>query len=276
MSITKRNKTKASKNTFVYLKNKAKMPGEYQCHPKIKSSKRGCFPAKIYSLFGGKTRKAAFKKTGCNTDRCIAEKAHLPSTTMAKYLRPKKPDNWKLKPNTWLDTNNIDEVMKQYEEAYSHFIYLGAVPIDFSAQDPYSDDEKKCLYSNFCKINLQELKKTGKTAIGAVFNLDPHFKNGSHWVALYIDLRRKECNFFDSYGMRPHPLIFHLMKSLTLQMPLKLNYNARRFQHENSECGMYSIYFLINMIEGVPFHKFVKKPVADSEMLKLRNWIFSD
>ncbi len=257
-------------------RNKAKMPGGYQCHPKIKSGKRGCLPSKVYSLFGGKTRRAAFKKTGCNTDRCIAEKAHLPSTTVEKYLRPKKPVSWRTKPNTWLDTNNIDQVMKQYEETYPEFIYLGAVPIDFSAQDPYAGGEKKCLYSGFCQINLQELKKAGKTAIGAVFNLDPHFKNGSHWVALFIDLRRGECNFFDSYGMRPHPLIFHLMKSLTLQMPLKLNYNARRFQYGNSECGMYSIYFLINMIEGVPFRKFVRNPVADSEMLRLRNWIFSD
>ena len=257
-------------------RNKARMPGDYQCHPKIKSGGRGCLPTKVYSMFGGKTRRMALKKTGCNGDRCLAEKAHLPSTAIAKYLRPKKPASWKLKPNTWLDTNNIDEVMKQYEEAHPEFIYLGAVPIDFSAQDPYAGGEKKCLYSGFCKIDLNTLKNAGKTAVGAVFNLDPHFKNGSHWVALFIDLRRRECNFFDSYGMRPHPLIFQLMKSLTLQMPLKLNYNARRFQYGNSECGMYSIYFLINMIEGVPFRKFVRNPVADSEMLRLRNWIFSD
>jgi hypothetical protein len=257
-------------------KIKAKMPGDYQCHPKIKSGKRGCLPAKVYSLFGGKTRRVAFKKTGCSSDRCIAEKANLPSLFIKKYLRPKKPDSWKLKPNTWLDTNNIDEVMKQYEEAFHHFIYLGAVPIDFSAQDPNVVGEKKCLYSTFCKIDLRDLKRRGKTGIGAVFNLDPHFKNGSHWVALFIDLVHNECNFFDSYGMRPHPLIFHLMKSMTLQMPLRLNYNARRFQHGNSECGMYSMYFLINMIEGVRFKQFVKRPVRDDQMLRLRNWIFSD
>jgi hypothetical protein len=167
--------------------------------------------------------------------------------------------------------------MKQYEIAYPHFTYLGAVPIDFSAPDPYvPSGEKKCLYSYFCNINLADLKRKGKTGIGAIFNLDPHFRDGSHWVGLYIDLKRMECNFFDSYGMKPHSLIFNLMKSLTLQMPLTLNYNARRFQYSDTECGMYSLYFLINMIEGVPFKAFVKKPVADSEMLKLRKWIFSD
>jgi hypothetical protein len=264
--------------------NKAKMPGRYQCNPTLKKKRTGCLPTKIYSRLatGGKPhirdlRKKALAKTGCSSDRCLAEKANMSSIEIDKYLRPKRPSSWTTKPNTWLDTNNIDQVMKQYEIAYPHFTYLGAVPIDFSAQDPYvAGNEKKCLYSYFCNINLNDLKQKGKTGIGAIFNLDPHFRDGSHWVGLYIDLVRRECDFFDSYGMKPHPLIFNLMKSLTLQMPLKLNYNARRFQFSDTECGMYSLYFLINMIEGVRFKAFVKKPVADSEMLKLRKWIFSD
>jgi hypothetical protein len=256
----------------------AKITGVAQCHPRIKGRRAGCLPSSVYRAVGGRTRKEAFRKSGCSSDRCIAEKAALSSKTVAQYLRPRRPSTWISKPDTWLDTNNIDDVMRQYEEAYPQFQYLGAVPIDFSAPDPYVDSsfmEKKCLYSYFCNINLAEAKRKGKTGIGAVFNLDPHFRDGSHWVALFVDLARGEINFFDSYGVRPHPLIFNLMKSLTLQMPLRLNYNARRFQRSNTECGMYSIYFLIKMIEGVSFKKFVRHPVGDTEMLRLRHMLFS-
>ena len=259
---------------------KATIAAAPQCHPRIKGA-RGCLPQSVYRAVGGRTRKEALRRSGCSSDRCIAEKANLSSKTAAQYLRPRRPVSWSTVPDTWLDTNNIDEVMRQYEEAYTTYQYLGAVPIDFSAPDPYSGAgtgvgaPKKCLYSYFCNINLAEAKRRGKTGIGAVFNLDPHFRDGSHWVALYIDLVRGEVNFFDSYGVRPHPLIFNLMKSLTLQMPLTLNYNARRFQKSNTECGMYSLYFLIKMIEGMTFKKFVRRPVPDSEMLRLRHVLFS-
>ena len=32
----------------------------------------------------------------------------------------------------------------------------------------------------------------GKTNIGIIFNLDPHYKQGSHWVAVFIKVRKKE------------------------------------------------------------------------------------
>jgi hypothetical protein len=255
-----------------------------QCHPKYKR-RDGCLPDMVYaSLAGGKTRrrqtarKKALKITGCKTDRCLAEKAHMPSREALKYLRPARPAEWEQKHDTWLSTTDIDAVMKQYEEAYPSYMYLGAVPIDFSAPDPYTEgavEKKKCLYNSFCHLKLDDLIRKGTKGIGAVFNLDPHFKNGSHWVGWYLDLVRKESNFFDSYGYKPHPMILRLMKSLTLQMPFRLNYNARRFQRSNTECGMYSLYFLIKMIEGVPFKKFVKKAVPDSEMYKLRHVLFS-
>ena len=268
-----------------------------QCHPKYKG-RTACLPKMVYASLsdsresgagatgsgarGSKTRKdvrkSAMKLTGCKTDRCIAEKANMPSREMLKYLRPSRPKEWEQKYDTWLSTTDIDAVMKQYEEAYPWYMYLGAVPIDFSAPDPYTEgavEKKKCLYNSFCHLQLNDLMKKGIKGIGAVFNLDPHFKSGSHWTGLYIDLVRKECNFFDSYAYKPHPLISRLMKSLTLQMPLTLNYNARRFQYSNTECGMYSLYFLIKMIEGVPFKKFVKKAVPDSEMYRLRHILFS-
>ena len=110
------------------------------------------------------------------------------------------------------------------------------------------------------------------------FNLDPHFKDGSHWVAAFVDLRpaARKVYYFDSYGIEPPQQIAKFMRSLTLQdSALELAYNARRFQFQGSECGMYSLYFIICMLEEENFKTFCHKPVPDGEMLRLRHWIFS-
>jgi hypothetical protein len=39
-------------------------------------------------------------------------------------------------------------------------------------------------------VDLKAERAAGKTVLGAVFNLDPHYKGGSHWVALAINLQK--------------------------------------------------------------------------------------
>ena len=231
-------------------------------------------------------RKSAAAKVGCDeddSDRCLLENSSLGKDQVAKlekeYLRPRAPDDWKKEPDKWLDTHNIENVLKQYAEVRPDFKFMGAIPIDFSAPDPYSQgakDQKKCLYDETCKLNVGDLKNKGVKYVGFVFNLDPHFKNGSHWVSMMLDIMRRECNFFDSYGMEPHPLIARLMRSFKLQDPgMTLNYNARRFQFGESQCGMYCIFFLSTMLDGTRFKKFVKTSVPDYEMQNLRKVVFS-
>ncbi len=194
---------------------------------------------------------------------------------METYFRPAMPEEWKSDPDMWLNSDDIGNVMKQYERAYPEFKFLGVVPIDFSAPDPYQPDKKKCMNDQFCHVDLAEERKKGRKILGAVFNLDPHYKGGSHWVALAIDLPRNCVYYFDSYGMAPPPQVARFMRYLTLQEPkLNLQSNGRRFQYSDSECGMYSMYFLIRMIAGESFRKFCKKRIADKYMLEFRKVLF--
>jgi hypothetical protein len=177
----------------------------------------------------------------------------------------------------WLDSSNIEMVMKQYEEANPHFEFMGPFPIDFAAPDPYQKGgSQKCLIREMCSLRVIEALKNGITSIGIIYNLDPHFKDGSHWVANYIDLPRHKCYYFDSYGYEPPSQVAKFMKWLTTQDPkMKLAYNARRFQFKGSECGMYSMYFIIRMLAGDEFRPFTRKAPRDSAMLGLRDWMFS-
>lgn len=263
-----------------------------RCNPgTTRKSKNKCLPTKIYSTISKKLHvkgsdEKLFHSVGCQPgeEHCLLDKAPIDENTKKhlrkQYLRPRRPKSWDGDPDMWLDNYNILHVMNQYQEAYPWFKFLGVFPIDFSAPDPYKrDGGPKCLYKETCELNLKDEYNKGLRGIGMIFNLDPHFKGGSHWVALYIDIhdiKHPFVGYFDSYGYKVPPLIARLMRSFKLQInTCKLGYNARKFQYGDSECGMFSMYFIICMMCGISFKDFCKDSVNDDYMLQLRKILFS-
>ena len=267
-------------------------PGPQYCHPKYKTANGSCLPAAELSLIARALKapnhltKKNLKhwirnRTRCRTERCWVEKAPIHGSRkqeiLRNYFRPKMPEEWKGDPDMWLDSLNIADVMKQYEEAYPHFKFFGTNPIDFAAPDPNVRDKMQCVQEEICNLRLDNLKAQGKTSLGFVYNLDPHDKGGSHWIASYTDIPGHKSYYIDSYGMKPPPQIARFLRSLTLQDPLmKLFYSERRLQYSDSECGMYCIYFLIRMLEGDTFKQFIRRRPTDKDMLGFRKWIFSN
>lgn len=259
-------------------------PGPAVCSPYAARRKYSkCVPRDVFARIRprAKTQKGLGGNAGCslNNTRCLVEHSELPfkekKRLLNTYFRPKQPDAWKADPDMWLNSDDIETVLRQYEKAYPHFRFLGVVPIDFSAPDPSNSTGQKCISDQFCHVDLKAERATGHTLIGAVFNLDPSYKSGSHWVAMAIDLTKQMVYYFDSYGMKPPMQVARYMRYFLLQdKALRLQYNARRFQFSNTECGMYSIYFLIRMIQGESFKAFCRNPIADKWMLEFRNILF--
>ncbi len=244
--------------------------GPRACHPGNKvATKDSCIPDSALAQVG-------IARKGSDAEILKSVPPEVRRTWEKKFFRPKAPESWKKDPDDWLDNHSIEAVLKQYEEADPTFKSLGAVPIDFAAPSPYSKDKKQCLLPEFCKLNLNDLRAEGKTGVGMVFNLDPHFKDGSHWIAMYVDVEEPACYYFDSYGYPPPKQVKILMETLWSQdNRCKLAYNGRRFQYSESECGIYSIYFIVCMHSGVAFKRFVKHRVKDQVMLFLRSWFFN-
>lgn len=280
-------KTYKKKRTVL---NKVIHSGEPQCHPRVKKTGFGCTPLEVLQkvaeggeqgLAPAKLRAAIEKRLGVapHHEYSFVQSLPLPEEEKNKLLgtllAPKKPDAWNSDPDKWLDSQNIEDVLKQYEEACPDFEFMGPYPIDFAAPDPYKKDGS-CLISEICNLRVQASLAAGKKKIGIVYNLDPHFKGGSHWVAAYIDIPGHKCYYFDSYGLAPPKQIATFMKWLTTQDPkMKLAYNARRFQFKNTECGVYSIYFIIRMIKGDQFRSFTRQSPRDKKMIELRDELFS-
>lgn len=171
---------------------------------------------------------------------------------------------------TWLNTTNIVQVMEQYEEYYKDYLFLGAVPVDFN-------DLPQLGIRN---INYDELMTDGKTKIGIIFNLDEHYKSGSHWVAGFCDLKKGELYYYDSYGQRPEKRIRDFfIKTFNFCRKKNSNsfafYNKHRHQYKNSECGVYSISFILNLLKGKPFKEIVSNDYPDDDVNKCRKKYFN-
>ena len=203
-----------------------------------------------------------------------------------KYIenfRPEKPDEWEKDPDKWLNTYNILNVMKQYEDKYNNFRFIGVFPIDFMNKINGS-----CVSKEMCSINLEELKKNKITKLGFIFNLDKHYQSGSHWVSLFINLNKNNKNFgayfYDSNGTSPPTEIKKFIKNFKVKLKkshpnlikdFKFNYNKKRYQFTNSECGMFSLYFMNQCLKNISFDKILNdKNLNDEYVFKLRNKYF--
>jgi len=304
-------------------------------------------------------------KGGCNEDYCIAStnlvKQAVSDKDIKETFRPIKPQEWNDNERKWLSTLDIRPVMKQYEQEKSDFKFIGPVPVDFDHKTFFGS----CISDDLCKINLKSLLKKNKYKLGVVFNMDPHYKSGSHWTALYSDFINGGIYYFDSYGAIPPNEIILLMNRIkdqgnnllekkfininslknthTVSSPYeyindyqikvktpelflyenliyfgkqnkkkvilnqntaniitnknghiitlkeKLNkklinsldivsmksfrtfYNNRKFQLKNTECGIYSMNFIEELLNGKSYDQFISNIIRDDAMYENRN-----
>lgn len=258
------------------------------CNPKIKS--QTCVPDtytyKMKQIWNKKkTRKITTKNPkhilirlaelnkDCGNKLCLIKKIFHNNPDLYKNIKknyaPTAPSIWKSDINTWLSTNDIRDVLNQYEESNSNFKFIGPSPIDWE----HKKNIDQCVCNKLCNIDLQSELKNGINKIGIVFNLDEHDMSGSHWVAVFINSLDKHFYFFDSQGFRcPHRIkkLFHKI-NFNKDFHFFSNFNIIH-QKKKSECGVYCIYFIIHMLKNNDFHHFTKpdKTIPDDQMQKKR------
>lgn len=88
-----------------------------------------------------------------------------------------------------------------------------------------------------------------------ISNLDPDYKPGSHWVAIYIDINGVG-EYFDSYGRKPEGYHKMFLKRNTK----KWSYNHNQLQsYFSSVCGKYCLVYLYFKMKNVKMVDFVNK-----------------
>ena len=201
-----------------------------------------------------------------------------------QYYRPKKPTTWNVQPYTWLTNIDIIAVMRQYTDKYNDFYFPPELPTRDFAKIIYND---VCVSQRICKLTAKKLLSFGKTKLGIIFNLDLHTGSGTHWVAIYTDFNEKSNKYglcyFDSTGTKPPTEIEHFMlkvqKELNKMNPqscFKCKYNIMSFQNSTTECGMFSMFFIILCLENPndTYFEILQKMKVDDTMKKYRNILF--
>ena len=121
--------------------------------------------------------------------------------------------------------------------------------------------------------------------IGIIFNTDPHDKPGQHWISMFINIKKKKIFFFDSTGDKPVKEIMVLVdriKEQGLNMTPKMNFEfdsneGIEHQYGNTECGIYSLYFIVHMLEDKMTEHYLKTHILKDEyMEKFRKIYYND
>ena len=221
-------------------------------------------------------------KDVCDIESCWLKQQFI-SNDLDKELSshtftPKSPKSWVKNPTEWLSSIDIENVMKQYENTYKCFDFIGPSPIDFDTRVMYG----QCVWDELCNFDLQKHIKRGKNKIGVIFNTDPHYLNGSHWISLFIDIKKSFIFYFDSNG-EPIPKEVDILckriikQAKELSIDLTFNENApMEHQLENTECGMYSLYLISSLLTNKHDYKyFMKHRIPDENMKKMRLKFFT-
>ena len=273
-------------NMTTTTKNKFK---KLNCHPKNKTKRYSCYDdntlVMFKNLWNQKYHDNKIKATNvmdiwkelrkkipsCTDEQCWSDQLNVKTNAFS----PKSPKDWET--NKWLSNLDIESVLKQYKEAYPNFDYLGPTPIDFDRKLGSG-----CVKNEICTLNIAEKIKKKINKIGISINLDKYGGYGLHWVTLFIDLEKKFIFYFDSCGVKIPKEIKILMdrvqeqcKQLGIKMTQHDSINVVH-QSGTTECGMYSLYAIINLLEGKHSIKYFKThKIPDNDVERYRRIYFN-
>lgn len=208
----------------------------------------------------------AKNKTKCGSESCLYPLIGLSNTDLDNRFNPQGPYN----SLDWLTNKNIDDVLDKHTMAFPNFVHVPFQMIDFKKYN-----------GELSKVNWQLLINTNKDSLGCVVNTDVSTGPGQHWVAIFVDLAGKSVEYFDSAGQNPQPEIIEFLidtaatlNSITEGGFKDICVTRMRHQKKNTECGVYSLFYIISRLNDVPYRFFEHTHVPDEEMEAYRKSIF--
>ena len=187
----------------------------------------------------------------CWLDKIIKDKPSIKKIKKENFVPDAPVEEWK-KYNNWLSSTEFNDIMEQYSEIYPNFLYMA-----------------------------NEIKR-GKDKFGIVLNLDVHTGKGNHWVAIFIDIKKKFIFYFESTGKEIPSEVTAFNKRIVEQCAklnielTEMNNLSIKHQYGSSECGMYALYFIISLLlETRTTDHFLGERITDSEVEKLRDVYFN-
>jgi hypothetical protein len=209
----------------------------------------------------------------------------------------------------WLSTSHINNVVEQYQESHKNFMFLGAVPHDFEdlgilgiGDISFHEVQEKGKSKIGMVINLDNHDQNGSHWVALFTDLNNHQiyffdsvgKKPSKRIRKFINkiakyLYRKKYNTklpindivsklrdIDKLSKKEIKEVVKENEHLKniLYGDFDIRYNDVQHQFDNSECGVYSMNFIIRLVEGESFDSIIKNVTRDEEMNQNRKEYF--
>jgi hypothetical protein len=202
-------------------------------------------------------------KFGCKTDpECITKNGGLDLNLLNTDFVPKGPIN-----GEWLSNFDIIACFDMWARIHKHFIYIEPQMNDFERHN-----------KELSQVDWKKFKNDPEhKIIGCVINTDNYGNRGQHWVAIVSDNKDKTIEYFDSAGGAPSNEIMRFVEKVSAITGFRVVYcNQVKHQQENSECGVYCIYYILCRLHNVKPEYFLNpnKRLHDKLMRVFRVWIY--
>ena len=225
--------------------------------------------------------------TKCDNEKCIIKKI-LPhrdakDAILSTFKHPGPRDIVKR-----LSNYDIDGVLSQWCLTNDKFYNWGFNMIDFDKEGAsLAKHNMVDILKGEASLNLGKyggvIKRPCNIA-ACVVNTDKYSGGGIHWFAVLCDCRSEPhtVEYFNSSGNPPRPQIIDWMERTAKQLSThtgkqvvqKTNVGSRH-QYGNSECGLYSLFFIRHRLDGNPYDSFLEYAYKDDIMTEFRKYCFS-
>tara|TARA_B110000263_G_C15266552_1_gene491395 strand:- start:158 stop:1273 length:1116 start_codon:yes stop_codon:yes gene_type:complete len=219
------------------------------------------------------------EKFSCFSQKCIGKKLNL---NLNNFKNDGPANTTELLSNV-----DIDSFLLLLQNNYTNFHTFNFTMNDWHNNKGNSEIIK--LAND--KTYICNLFKNNKNCIGFVQNTDDWNGNGIHWTAIFIDLRENDdwnVEFFNSSGNKPSRNINNLINCIINNLyscNLKpavcnvnnINISKNEHQKSNTECGLYSLFYIYNRLNKIPIQYFEYNNydrITDETMIKFRKYVF--
>ena len=249
----------------------------------------------------------AKEKTNCDSELCVLKTVNICAenkNASVMRIKPKGPAH-----NTNLLTNtNIDDVLARLSQLQcsdlhvrcktknSHvgynkeFYHMHFQMIDFAGEKDSSGNWAIRQRMTIAPTELGTISMVkdvilkGFKTFGVVLNTDVRTGGGIHWFSLFCDFRKNPCTieYFNSSGNKPRTQIQdwliktaeEINSSTICKAKIVILSGLVHQRDTESECGLYSLYYIWNRLNGVPAMSFQDKRIPDAKMTKFRDSCF--
>lgn len=173
---------------------------------------------------------------------------------------------------------NEDTILEQFQRAIPTFKYFKCELMDFPSMP--NSALAKSLNSN--SELVQGIKDGSIEMFGTIPNTLVSTGDTSrvgHWVAMFGDFRGKKwtIEYYNSSGNNAPAKVYDWMQKLATTIGQECNNECIAVNVSNiasqkgpSECGIYSLHYIICRILGTPYKTFREHSIPDAEVQKIR------